>query len=220
MEKEGSISKEQDSDVVIAGAGLTLASDVLGSGITPASDVLGSGVVSKSYGSDTGMVSGSSSPPLKKFCKSEDRSKASIGGLITDFPQKKDSPTSMPISPKDRQKNTLEENQKSQLVVGLNAVTRLLEKGKLLTGLLCSSSPSLLHQHLLPLVVTRNVPFAAVPELSKTVSELLGIKRAMCLGLKVSSFNHYKNIVGLDTSHPKPINLGDYINFQLPVRPL
>ena len=74
---------------------------------------------------------------------------------------------------------------KMQLVVGINAVTRLLEKGGLVAGLICSSSPSLLCQHLLPLAASRGVPFAAMSELSETVGQLLGIKRAMCLGLKV-----------------------------------
>lgn len=75
----------------------------------------------------------------------------------------------------------------SQLVVGVNVVTRLLEHGALEAGLLCSTSPGLLCQHLLPLVATRGVPFAALPDLSDTVARLLGIKRAMCIGWKVSS---------------------------------
>lgn len=74
-----------------------------------------------------------------------------------------------------------------QLVVGVNAVTRLLERGMLQAGLLCSTSPGLLCQHILPLVSTRGVPFAALPGLSETVAELLGIKRAVCIGLKVYS---------------------------------
>lgn len=72
-----------------------------------------------------------------------------------------------------------------QLVVGVNAVTRLLERGMLQAGLLCSTSPGLLCQHILPLVSTRGVPFAALPGLSEMVAELLGIKRAVCIGLKV-----------------------------------
>ena len=76
---------------------------------------------------------------------------------------------------------------KLQLVVGVNAVTRLLEHGDLLVGLLCSSSPGLLCQHLLPLAATREVPFASLPDLSVLVARLLGIRKAMCIGLKVSS---------------------------------
>ena len=76
---------------------------------------------------------------------------------------------------------------KTQLIIGVNAVTRLLEGGTLEAGLLCSSSPRVLCQHVLPLAATRGVPFAAVPDLSSEVARLLGIKRVMCLGLKVNN---------------------------------
>lgn len=76
-------------------------------------------------------------------------------------------------------------DRKSQLVLGVNAVTRSMEQGKLEAGLVCSSSPSLLFHHLLPLAALRSVPFAALPNLSKTISQCLGIKRAMCIGIKV-----------------------------------
>ena len=72
------------------------------------------------------------------------------------------------------------------LVVGVNAVTRVLEHGGLQVGLLCTSAPGLLCQHLMSLAATRKVPFAAVPNLSELVANLLGIKRAMCVGIKVS----------------------------------
>lgn len=75
---------------------------------------------------------------------------------------------------------------RAQLVVGMNAVTRLLEQGALQVGLLCTSSPKLLCQHLVTLAATRKVPFATLPNLSEVVAKLLGIKRAMCIGLRVS----------------------------------
>ena len=64
-------------------------------------------------------------------------------------------------------------------------MTKSLERGKLEAGLLCLSSPSILCRHLLPLVAVRGVPFAAVPDLSRTVASLLGIKRTMCIGVRV-----------------------------------
>lgn len=70
---------------------------------------------------------------------------------------------------------------KSQLVVGVNAVTRQLEQGKLEAGLVCSTSPGMLYQHILSLAATREVPFAAVPDLSRTLARLLGIRKAMCI---------------------------------------
>ncbi len=78
---------------------------------------------------------------------------------------------------------------KLQLVVGVNAVTRQLEQGGLEVGLVCSTSPGMLYQHILPLAATREVPFAALPDLSKTLAGLLGIKRAMCIGWKVNTVN-------------------------------
>lgn len=76
---------------------------------------------------------------------------------------------------------------KGQLILGVNAVTRLLERGALEAGLLCSSSPRVLTQHLLPLAAARGVAFASVPELSGLVREVLGVKRSMCLGVKVGT---------------------------------
>ena len=77
------------------------------------------------------------------------------------------------------------ERRNDHLVIGINGVTRLLEQGRLAAGLVCSSSPSLLYKHLLPLAAMGGVPFAAVPDLSDTISQCLGIKRAMCIGIKV-----------------------------------
>ena len=86
----------------------------------------------------------------------------------------------------DANKDGVLARRRAQLVVGVNAVTRLLERGGLEVGLVCASGPSLLCQHLLPLAATRGVAFAALPDLSCTVAALLGVKRVMCLGWKVS----------------------------------
>ena len=81
-------------------------------------------------------------------------------------------------------------DKRSQLVVGVNSVTRLLEhRGRLEAGLVCSSSPALLWHHLLPLAALRGVPFAALPNLSKTISQCLGIKRVTCIGIKVCGWD-------------------------------
>lgn len=78
---------------------------------------------------------------------------------------------------------------RSQVVVGVNAVTRLLEKNGLRFGLVClSAKPPLLHRHLLQLAATRGVPFAALPALSETASPLLGVKSALAIGVKVGGW--------------------------------
>ena len=86
-------------------------------------------------------------------------------------------------------------DRRSQLVVGLNAVTRLLEQGRLQAGLLCTAAPKLLTQHLLPLAATRNVPFAALPRLNELITQHLGIKRAVCIGIKASVYKLYTGLV-------------------------
>lgn len=75
---------------------------------------------------------------------------------------------------------------RAQVVVGVNAVTRLLERNGLRFGLVCRSArPPLVHRHLLQLAATRGVPFAALPALSVTASPLLGVKSALAVGVKV-----------------------------------
>lgn len=81
---------------------------------------------------------------------------------------------------------TYNASKRSQVVVGVNAVTRQLEKNGLRFGLVClSAKPPLIHRHLLMLAATRGVPFAALPTLSETASPLLGVKSALAIGIKV-----------------------------------
>ena len=81
---------------------------------------------------------------------------------------------------------TFNAGKRAQVVVGVNAVTRQLERNGLRCGLVClSACPPLLTAHLLPLAATRGVPFAALPGLSGTASPLLGVKSALAVGIKV-----------------------------------
>ena len=77
------------------------------------------------------------------------------------------------------------QEKRSQVVVGMNAVSRHLERGNLRAGLVCSSA-TLMHQHLLMLATTRGVPFASLSALAETITPLLGLKRAMSIGFRVS----------------------------------
>lgn len=85
---------------------------------------------------------------------------------------------------------------KSQMIVGVNCVTRSLERGELCAGLVClSAKPALVTRHIMMLAVTRNVPFAALPDLSSAVVDVLGdIRSALAIGFKVrdlaSFFTH------------------------------
>ena len=75
---------------------------------------------------------------------------------------------------------------RSQIVVGLNEVTKTLERGNLRAGLVClSAKPSLMHQHILVLAASRGVPCAALRGLSQTVAPALGLNSALAVGVKV-----------------------------------
>ena len=98
------------------------------------------------------------------------------------------SQASLAATPKNECASTISDEVKAkklQLVVGVNAVTRQLERGGLEAGLVCSTSPGVLYQHILPLSATQGVSFAAVPGLSEMLAKQLGIKRAMSIGWKV-----------------------------------
>lgn len=77
--------------------------------------------------------------------------------------------------------------QKRQLlVVGVNAVTRQLERDNLRAGLVClSAKPGLLTHHIMMLAATRGCPVLAVPDISSTMASLLGMKSALAIGFKV-----------------------------------
>ena len=77
---------------------------------------------------------------------------------------------------------------KSFMVIGVNNVTRCLERGELCAGLVClSARPALVTRHIMMLAATRCVPFAALPDLSQKVVELLGdIKSALAIGFMVT----------------------------------
>ena len=76
----------------------------------------------------------------------------------------------------------------SQIVVGINAVTRHLEKGNLRAGVVClSAKPAILQHHLLMLAATRNAPLMALPTLSEAISPSLGVKSALAIGFKVNT---------------------------------
>lgn len=79
---------------------------------------------------------------------------------------------------------------KSQLVIGVNKVTRCLERGELAAGCVClTAKPALVTRHILMLAATRSVPFAALPNLSQTIVACVGdIKSALAIGFKVYSY--------------------------------
>lgn len=72
-----------------------------------------------------------------------------------------------------------------QVAIGINEVTKALERNQLKLLLVCKSmKPKHMTDHLIALSATRNVPACQVPRLSQSVSEPLGLKSVLALGFK------------------------------------
>ncbi|XP_070822342.1 ribonuclease P protein subunit p38 [Chaetodon trifascialis] len=72
-----------------------------------------------------------------------------------------------------------------QLAIGINEVTKALERNELKLLLVCKSvKPQHMTDHLIALSATRGVPACQVPRLSHSVSEPLGLKSVLALGFR------------------------------------
>lgn len=75
---------------------------------------------------------------------------------------------------------------KEDIVVGINAVIRALEKQKLSIALICNSINSeLLRRQMLILCATNTIHAACINDLSKEIAPRLGINSAVAIGIKV-----------------------------------
>ncbi|ETE61508.1 Ribonuclease P protein subunit p38, partial [Ophiophagus hannah] len=74
---------------------------------------------------------------------------------------------------------------RNQLAIGINEVTRALEKNELCLVLVCKSAkPALLTSHLISLSASRAIPAGQVPRLSETLAPVLGLTSVLALGFK------------------------------------
>lgn len=72
-----------------------------------------------------------------------------------------------------------------QLAIGINEVTKALERNELQLLLVCKSvKPKHMTEHLISLSASRAVPACQVPRLSVTLSEPLGLKSVLALGFR------------------------------------
>ncbi|XP_031709112.1 ribonuclease P protein subunit p38 [Anarrhichthys ocellatus] len=72
-----------------------------------------------------------------------------------------------------------------QLAIGVNEVTKALERNELKLLLVCKSvKPPHMTDHLIALSATRGVPACQVPRLSQSLSEPLGLKSVLALGFR------------------------------------
>ncbi|NXD69637.1 RPP38 protein, partial [Eolophus roseicapillus] len=75
-----------------------------------------------------------------------------------------------------------------QLAIGVNEVTKALEKDELLLLLVCKSAkPAMITSHLIQLSASRATPAGQVPRLSETIAPLLGLTSILALGFKKQS---------------------------------
>lgn len=103
----------------------------------------------------------------------------------------------VPISPNNGWTN---KSARGQLAVGINEVTKALEKNELRLMLVCKSvKPQHMTDHLIALSVSRGVPACQVPQLSRIVSELLRLKSVLALGFRrcnSTEEDYFAEIVG------------------------
>ncbi|XP_018541652.1 ribonuclease P protein subunit p38 [Lates calcarifer] len=72
-----------------------------------------------------------------------------------------------------------------QLAIGINEVTKALERNELKLVLVCKSvKPKHMTSHLIALSVMRGVPACQVPRLNQNLSEPLGLKSVLALGFR------------------------------------
>ncbi|XP_043972999.1 ribonuclease P protein subunit p38-like [Gambusia affinis] len=81
-----------------------------------------------------------------------------------------------------------------QLAIGINEVTKALERNQLQLLLVCKSvRPQLMTNHLIALSATRDVPACQVPRLSKSVAEHLVLQSVLALGFR-RCFSEHKEM--------------------------
>ncbi|KAG9283632.1 ribonuclease P protein subunit p38 [Astyanax mexicanus] len=104
-----------------------------------------------------------------------------------------------------RQPGWSDEASRRQLAIGINEVTKGLEKDELSLVLVCSSiRPAHMISHLIPLSRTRAVPACQVPGLSEGLSGALGLSSVLALGFKRGD-TAFSNTVGEIASKVPPL---------------
>ncbi|XP_052000306.1 ribonuclease P protein subunit p38 [Xyrauchen texanus] len=96
---------------------------------------------------------------------------------------------------------------RKQLAIGINEVTKGLERNELSLVLVCNSvMPSHMTCHLIPLSKTRSVPACQVRRLSAHLSGLLGLKCVLALGFKRDAAE-FADVVSAITPVVPPLNV-------------
>ncbi|XP_027027068.2 ribonuclease P protein subunit p38 [Tachysurus fulvidraco] len=92
---------------------------------------------------------------------------------------------------------------RNELAIGINEVTKCLEKNELGLVLVCDSvKPPHMTSHLIPLSQTRSVPACQVPSLSASLAGPLGLTSVLALGFKRQSGAFADTIAALTPKVP------------------
>lgn len=98
-----------------------------------------------------------------------------------------------------------------QLAIGINEVTKALERDELKLLLVCKSvKPKHMTEHLITLSASRGVAACQVPRLSLTVSQPLGLRSVLALGFKGGPEGHqqlFADIIDVITPRVPSLNV-------------
>ncbi|KAK2105323.1 Ribonuclease P protein subunit p38 [Saguinus oedipus] len=113
------------------------------------------------------------------FPKKESREKCSLAVDISEDLKEKKTDAEQQVS------GWTPAHVRKQLAIGVNEVTRALERSELLLVLVCKSvKPAIITSHLIQLSLSRTVPACQVPRLSERIAPVIGLKCVLALGFK------------------------------------
>ncbi|EAW86240.1 ribonuclease P protein subunit p38 isoform X1 [Homo sapiens] len=113
------------------------------------------------------------------FLKKESREKCSIAVDISENLKEKKTDAKQQVS------GWTPAHVRKQLAIGVNEVTRALERRELLLVLVCKSvKPAMITSHLIQLSLSRSVPACQVPRLSERIAPVIGLKCVLALAFK------------------------------------
>ncbi|KAL6077222.1 hypothetical protein STEG23_037677 [Scotinomys teguina] len=87
---------------------------------------------------------------------------------------------------------------RKQLVIGVNEVTRALERNELLLVLVCKSvKPAVITAHMIQLSISRTVPACQVPQLSQRIAPVIGLKCVLALGFRKNTTDFAEEVTAI-----------------------
>ncbi|XP_073438037.1 ribonuclease P protein subunit p38-like isoform X2 [Dendrobates tinctorius] len=92
---------------------------------------------------------------------------------------------------------------RKQLAIGINEVTRALEKNDLDMVIVCKSAkPEMITRHIIELSYSREAPACQLPRLSENVAPALGLKSVLALGFRKSSDVFQEQVLAIKARVP------------------